>query len=109
MVARLPGGGVEFTEMLVNPSQNQHGTMREQFTPARNSIRWHVRITGKGGPWSTRIDTAVAWPLYAGAGNTYTWWRNRNGISDVLDIFIGPAGGLISRWLGGVFSPPDWT
>ena len=78
VVHRLSGGGVEFTLALNNPIQKRHCSMMEKFFPGRHSIAWRVRIAGKGAPWSTSINTALAWPLYPGARRVRIEARKKN-------------------------------
>ena len=38
-----------------------------RFSPGDGSLRWEVEVSGLGGPWSTAIETVLAYPADAGA------------------------------------------
>ncbi|HTZ48278.1 MAG TPA: hypothetical protein VMH20_11840 [Verrucomicrobiae bacterium] len=60
-------GGVEFTNEWVHRVSGASCRVVERFTPAGSSIRWDLEIAGAGAPWSTAIQTRMAWPKVAAA------------------------------------------
>jgi hypothetical protein len=58
---RLATGGVEFRKTFVDKSGKHRGTLIERFLPQKDSIRWELEVHGDGEPWSTPIETSLAW------------------------------------------------
>ena len=58
---KLGNGGIQFTKLLVCDEQSARCTLREQFVPVGNSVRWEISIVGTSRPWSTAIQTRMTW------------------------------------------------
>lgn len=58
---RLEAGGVEFAENLRCDNRRQ-GRMIQRFAPTPNSVRWTIEISFNGEPWTTPVETTMAWP-----------------------------------------------
>jgi hypothetical protein len=69
----LRNGGVEFRKRLVDEISRQECDLVERFTPTKTSVRWEIEIDGRGGPWSTAIETELAWADVAGAKFWTAW------------------------------------
>ncbi len=75
---RLAGGGVEFTKTLTHMATGESCQLIERFLPAPSgSIRWEIEILGDGGPWSTPIETHLAWPATAATRFWTSWGDSR--------------------------------
>ena len=75
---KLPKGGVEFTKTLVHTGDGQSCQLTERFLPAPSgSVRWEIEILGDGAPWSTPIETHLAWPATAETKFWTTWGDSR--------------------------------
>lgn len=75
---RLAAGGVEFTKTLTHGGSGQTCRLTERFLPGeRGSVRWEIEIVGDGGPWSTPIETHLAWPATADTKFWTTWGDSR--------------------------------
>ncbi|MBP1994545.1 NPCBM/NEW2 domain-containing protein [Paenibacillus eucommiae] len=46
----------------------------ESFTPDEGAIRWDLRIRGEGKPWSTAIESVLAWPVTEAGSHFWTAW-----------------------------------
>ena len=57
----LESDGVEFSRAFVHQGTRARFTVVDRFIPAKSSIRWEVEIVGSGDPWSTPIETQLAW------------------------------------------------
>jgi len=57
----LESGGAEFSRAFVHQGTLARCTVVDRFIPAKSSIRWEVEILGAGDPWSTAIETQLAW------------------------------------------------
>lgn len=42
---------------------DRRGVLVETLYPTKNSIRWTLEIKGEGAPWSTDVQTHIAWPV----------------------------------------------
>lgn len=84
LVEQLESGGFRFTKNLISDDRKKRCTLREQFKPAADSVRWEIEIIGTGQAWSTAIQTQLLWPTpekasiwLAGSGGTpatrYGW------------------------------------
>ncbi|MDO8586674.1 MAG: hypothetical protein Q7T82_06495 [Armatimonadota bacterium] len=62
-VRKLPNGGIEFTRTITRDIPKGQCLLTERFTPAKTSIRWELRIRGKGPPWTAPIITQLDWPV----------------------------------------------
>jgi hypothetical protein len=69
----LESGGVEFVRTLVHLKTQERCRLIEQFLPSGESIRWHIEIQGLAGPWTTGIETQIAW-LNSEAARVWTAW-----------------------------------
>jgi hypothetical protein len=75
---RLAGGGVEFTKKIVHAGDGQSCQITERFLPGKSgSVRWELEILGDGPPWSTPIETHLAWPATAETKFWTTWGDSR--------------------------------
>jgi len=75
---KLPGGGVEFTKILVHSGDGQSCKLTERFLPDKSgSVRWEIEVLGDGAPWSTPIETHLAWPATAETRFWTTWGDSR--------------------------------
>ena len=63
----LADGGLAFTNEWVHRISEASCRVVERFTPTASSIRWELEIVGAGAPWSTAIQTRLAWPKAAAA------------------------------------------
>jgi hypothetical protein len=69
-VARLPGGGIEFTRRIAHRSDAaKQAKVIQRLVPQSDSIRWELEVIGEGSPWSTGIETQLKWPNPAAQ-----WW-----------------------------------
>lgn len=57
----LDGGGAEFTTAWVHENTRDRCRLTERFLPMATSIRWEIEVLGSGAPWSTKIETQLAW------------------------------------------------
>ncbi len=69
-IKRLRSGGVEFTRTLVNDSLGTSCILTQRFQPTDNSIRWTLKISGRGKPWGSSINTFFKYPS---SKNTKFW------------------------------------
>jgi hypothetical protein len=74
----LPGGGIEFSRLYTHEETHDQCTVVDRFVPTSSSIRWEVEIRGSGSPWSTPIQTQLAW-LDASAATFWTAWDSAPG------------------------------
>jgi hypothetical protein len=66
-------GSVEVTRRLVHDTSKNRCVLVERFLPAKNSVRWEIEIRGQGGPWTTAIETRLAYPAGAESRFWTTW------------------------------------
>ena len=89
---KLPKDGVEFTKTLVHTGAVQSCQLTERFFPgASGSVRWEIEILGDGAPWSTPIETHLAWPATAETKFWTTWGDSRPKDSPGWDDPLIPA------------------
>ena len=69
----LPSGGIEFSRVYTHENTQDQCTVVDRFVPTKSSIQWDVEILGLGSPWSTPIETQLAW-LNASAATFWTAW-----------------------------------
>ncbi len=71
----LQDGGVRFIKKIVGEVEGAHRevTLTESFIPTGNSVRWEMRLDGKGAPWSTAIQTELGFSR-AAAKQFWTSW-----------------------------------
>lgn len=69
---RLEGGGVRFTKKLAGEvgGTPREVTLTESFLPAKDSVRWEMRLESPGSPWSTPIETHLE---FGGAAEKKFW------------------------------------
>ncbi len=60
-ISPLPGGVIEYRCRHVHQSTREECTVINRFSPTSSSIRWEIEILGVGSPWSTPIETRLAW------------------------------------------------
>lgn len=53
--------GIEITRTYEHTNSSNHCTVTERFFPTPSSIRWEIEILGAGRPWTTPIETQMAW------------------------------------------------
>ena len=68
----LKGGGVRFTKKLAGEIEGTRRelTLQEEFLPAKDSVRWELRVDAAGSPWSTPIETHLE---FSGAAEKKFW------------------------------------
>jgi len=66
----LPTGGIELRKTLRHRDGDHRCTLVERFSPSEHGMRWQIEILGTGEPWTTRIETRLAWKKHRGL----TWW-----------------------------------
>ncbi len=68
-------GGFRFTKKLVGEVGGAHRevTLTESFFPTRDSVRWEIRLDGKGAPWTTPIQTELGFSRPAAKQFWTTW------------------------------------
>ena len=71
-VQELEGGGVRFTKKLAGEisGTRREVTLYENFLPAKDSVRWEMRLDAQGSPWSTPIETRLE---FGGAEQKKFW------------------------------------
>jgi len=74
----LPGGGVEVQRRYVRSGTRMECIVTERFIPTPSSVRWELEIAGVGAPWTTPIQTQLAW-LNAAKATFWTAWDNAPG------------------------------
>ena len=67
-------GGTMFRRTFADNKSGQSCTVTDRFTPARDSIRWEVEVSG-GEPFSTEILTRLQMPA-DGASQFWTAWSD---------------------------------
>lgn len=72
----LAGGGYEFTREWRESAGPGQCLVTERFLPRPASLRWEVEIRGTGQPWSTPIETRLAYPLKAAPALFWTAWSD---------------------------------
>jgi hypothetical protein len=77
-VRTLPDGGLEFHRTCVSGKTGAECSITERFTPTSSSIRWELEIGGMGAPWTTPIQTQLAW-LDAVNATFWTAWDHTPG------------------------------
>ena len=115
---KLATGGVEFTKSLVHDADGQSCQIIERFLPAKSgSLRWEIEVLGDGAPWSTPIETHLAWPSTAQSKFWTTWGDSRPENSPGWNDPLIPAGfaarslhyGATDIWKSQGFSVPIAT
>ncbi|HVA00413.1 MAG TPA: NPCBM/NEW2 domain-containing protein [Terriglobia bacterium] len=103
---KLADGGVEFTKMLSDDHGGGSCRLRERFIPTDSgSVRWEIEILGEGNPWSTPIETHLAWPVTAETRFWTTCGDSRpEGSSEWNDPLIPAAFGKRTLTYGGKFA-----
>ncbi len=68
----LKGGGVRFRKKLAGKIDGTHreAMIEEEFLPAKDSVRWEIRVDSSGSPWSTPIETQLE---FGGADGRKFW------------------------------------
>jgi hypothetical protein len=69
----LEGGGFEFSRVCIHAPSGERCRVTERFLPSATSVRWEVEILGEGRPWSTAVETELAW-LDARDVRVWTGW-----------------------------------
>ena len=57
----LPNGGLESQRTCVSSKTGAECSVTERLTPTRSSIHWELEVVGVGRPWTTPIQTQLAW------------------------------------------------
>ncbi|MCL2660973.1 MAG: chitobiase/beta-hexosaminidase C-terminal domain-containing protein [Acidobacteriaceae bacterium] len=70
---KLEGGGAEFIRRWTRPGTGERCRVTERLVPTATSIRWEIEVLGEGEPWSTGIETQLAWLDGRGA-RLWTAW-----------------------------------
>ena len=70
IIKKLEKGGVELTRTLINDSLQASCILTERFLPQAGSIRWEIKISGKGKSWGSMINTIFRYPA---SKNTKFW------------------------------------
>ena len=70
----LKNGGVEFKKQMVDTLGDRQCTLIERFFPTPNSVRWEIEVQGKSYPWSTGIQTKIAWLWLSSHTKFWTTW-----------------------------------
>ncbi len=72
-IRALPNGGLETQRTFFHHDTGKECIVTERFFPAGSSIRWELEIVGTGLPWTTPIQTQLAW-LNAAHARFWTTW-----------------------------------
>jgi hypothetical protein len=69
-VRELGAGKIEFRRPIRHAVSGKRANLTEIFYPAGDSVRWEIEISSEDDPWSTSIETWLAWP----ASEKSRWW-----------------------------------
>ncbi len=73
---------VRFQRKWVSLTTGDSCLVTDRFSPGHGSVRWDVEVIGLGMPWSTPIETLLAYPAGSGAKFWTAWGDPRlSGIS----------------------------
>lgn len=82
----IASGGAEFRRAFVHEATRVRCTVVDRFIPASSSIRWEVEVVGSETPWSTAIETQLAWLEPSGLSCWTAWDRpSGTGVTTVED------------------------
>jgi hypothetical protein len=84
----LPNGGLETQRIFSHNDTGRECIVTERFLPTSSSIRWELEIVGTGTPWTTLIQTQLAWLNAAHASFWTTWDHIPGGASQWSDPLV---------------------
>ncbi len=90
---------VTFTRHLVDPANGRACQVKESFTHALGAVDWSVEITGEGEPWSSSIETRLAWKD-APSLRFWTAWADPEGKKGWNDPLVTRPFRDVSLWYG---------
>ncbi|MCL2661313.1 MAG: hypothetical protein FWD64_12470, partial [Acidobacteriaceae bacterium] len=70
---KLEGGGVEFIHRWTRLDSGERCQVTDRLVPTETSIRWEIEVLGEDEPWSTGIETQLAW-LKGREARLWTAW-----------------------------------
>ncbi len=102
----LPDGGLQVQRTYVQSLTRNECIVTERFVPTRSSIRWQLEIVGIGVPWTTLIQTQLAWLNASNATFWTAWDHNTAGVQWSDPLVQVPFSDLKLRY-GGLLGAND--